>query len=473
MRCNPACRFPQIGNDSLRQSAQVDHLPHLHRGRAGEAEQVRAELFDAPRARLHLIDAVLMLGIFYGWWIVAVAFLTHCVTTGIVFYSFGVFLTVLTEAFGWSRAEVSWGFSLVAVCGAVYAPFVGRIVDRRGPRLSQIIGALALAGGFALLRGIESRLAFYLVMGGLVSLGATALGPLPSNTAVANWFVRRRGRALGLATAGISMGGVIFVPLTQYLVEHIGWRNAFGALALIIVAVVIPPVAWLMVRRPEDLGLCPDGGERGGATGLDLELEIERSLAAPEAMRQRNFWLITVSFALTVLGLSATLIHQVSFLRDRGIPAGAAAWTLGATAGVGVVGKLGFGYLLDNFDQRHVIVWCFGLQALGLALLMATFNVWTLALFVVVYGFAMGGNATLQATILGDCFGRLYYGAIAGRMQPFIVIGQAIGTPLVGAIRDSGGSYIPAFAMILVLNVVAMACIARLRLPGKTKGPPG
>ncbi|HUI25091.1 MAG TPA: MFS transporter [Candidatus Kryptonia bacterium] len=402
---------------------------------------------------------------FYGWWIVAVAFVTHCVTTGIVFYSFGVFLTVLTDAFGWSRAEVSWGFSLVSLCGAVYAPLVGRAIDRYGPRPSQIVGALAMASGFVLLRGIESRTAFYLLMGGVVSLGSTALGPLPSNTAVSNWFVKLRGRALGISTAGISMGGVIFVPLTQFLIDRLGWRDAFAALGVLIVVIVIPPVAWLMVRRPEDLGLRPDGGARSSAATAAFEHEYERSFTPREAMRHRNFWLITAAFALTVMGLSATLLHQVSFLRDRGISAAAAALTLGATAGVGVVGKLGFGYLLDHFGQRRVIVGCFALQALGVVVLAATYNGWMLALFVVVYGFAMGGNATLQATILGECFGRLYYGAIAGRMTPFIVIGQALGVPLLGMIRDRFGSYVPAFVGVVVLNVLAIALIARLDVP--------
>ncbi len=409
--------------------------------------------------------------VFYGWWIVAVAFLTLCITTGIVFYSFGVFLSVLGESFGWSRAEVSWGFSLVALCGAAYAPVVGRLVDRQGPRVAQVIGALSMAVGFILLRNIESKTSFYLLMGGFVSFGSTALGPLASNTAVANWFVRLRGRALGISTAGISMGGVIFVPLTQYLIERLGWRDAFAALGVIIVVVALPPVIWLMVRRPEDMGLHPDGGGRERSPRLDLHEEIEHSMTPQEAMHQRNFWLITVSFALTVMGLSATLLHQVSFLRDRGISAAAAALTLGATAGVGVVGKLGFGYLLDAFEQRRVIVWCFALQALGVALLMATFNGWMLALFVVVYGFAMGGNATLQATILGECFGRLYYGAIAGRMMPFIVVGQALGIPLMGQVRDTTGTYIPAFAAILVMNLVAIACIAGLELPGPRGGP--
>ena len=400
---------------------------------------------------------------FYGWRIVAVAFLTHCITTGIVFYSFGVFLSTLSEQFSWSRAQVSFGFSLAALCGAVYSPFVGRIVDRFGPRPSQLAGAAAMAVGFFGLRGINSLMEFYILMGAVVSFGSTALGPLPSNTAVANWFVRLRGRALGISTAGISMGGVIFVPLTQFLIDRYGWRNAFAALGVFILVVAVPPVALFMRRSPESMGLRPDGAAapRHGVA-LDLDREIERSWTPAQAMRHLNFWLIAAAFALTVMGLSATLLHLITFLRDRGISSTDASWALGATAGVGVLGKLGFGALLDRFEQRHVIIWCFGLQALGVLLLMATTGWVTLALFVVIYGFAMGGNATLQATVLGECFGRLHYGAIAGRMNPFIVTIQALSIPLAGAIRDAMGTYLPAFAAIFVANIGAIACIARL-----------
>jgi len=400
---------------------------------------------------------------FYGWRIVAVAFLTHCITTGIVFYSFGVFLSSLSEHFNWSRAQVSFGFSLVALCGAVYSPFVGRIVDRFGPRPSQLAGAAAMAAGFLWLRGINGLTEFYILMGGMVSFGSTALGPLPSNTAVANWFVRRRGRALGISTAGISMGGVIFVPLTQFLIEHYGWRNAFTILGVFILVVAVPPVALFMRRSPESMGLRPDGAvPPPQGTALDLDREIERSWTPAQAMRHANFWLITMAFALTVMGLSATLLHLISFLRDRGISAAHASWALGATAGVGVVGKLGFGALLDRFEQRRVIVWCFGLQALGVALLAITSGWVTLALFVLVYGFAMGGNATLQATVLGECFGRLHYGAIAGRMNPFIVVIQALAIPMAGAVRDATGTYLPALLAIFLANIAAVGCIARL-----------
>jgi sugar phosphate permease len=231
-----------------------------------------------------------MTGVFYGWWIVAVAFLTHCVTVGLVFYSFGVFLPTLTAHFGWSRAEVSFGFSLVSLCAAVYAPFVGRTVDRFGPRPSQLFGAIVVALGFLLLRRVETLTEFYVLMGLVVSLGATSLGQLPSNAAVANWFVRRRGRALGISTTGISMGGVIFVPLSQFLIDRFGWRDAFGLLGILIVALVVPPVALVMRRSPEAVGLQPDGETvaswaEQGANPTD---PVERSWTPSQAVRHRR-----------------------------------------------------------------------------------------------------------------------------------------------------------------------------------------
>ncbi len=400
---------------------------------------------------------------FYGWLIVGTAFVTLCVNTGIVFYSFGVFLSVLTAHFGWTRAQVSFGFSLVTLFGALYSPFIGRAVDRVGPRPVQLVGGFLMALGFVLLRGVDSLRGFYLIMGLLVSLGSTGLGNLPSNAAVARWFVRGRGRALGISTAGLSMGGVIFVPLTQWLIDAYGWRNSFLVLGVLVALIALPPVALFMRRAPEDLGLRPDGDAppRPGVP-IDFDAELERSWTPAQAMQHRNFWLIAGAFSLTVLGISTTLLHQVAFLRDRGLDPAYASWVLGATAGVGVLGKLGFGFLLERYGHRRIIMWCFGLQALGVLCLLLPTHVVTLAIYVGLYGFAMGGNATLQATIIGECFGRLHYGSIAGRMTPIIVLAQAVGIPLAGAIRDAMGSYVPAFLVIVVGSVLAVACIARL-----------
>jgi predicted MFS family arabinose efflux permease len=296
----------------------------------------------------------------------------------------------------------------------------------------------------------------------LVSLGSTALGPIPSNSAVAGWFLRRRGRALGIATAGISMGGVIFVPLAQTLITEFGWRSAFQVLGALVICVAVVPIAFVMRKPPVDLPAEERMPSRS-TTGLDFE--IEHSVTARDAVRDPNFWLIAGAFSLTVMGLSAILLHQVPLLIDFGVTPGHAALALGATAGVGVIGKLGFGALLDRVEQRRVIVGCFLAQAAGLLLLPFARSPAMLGLYVVVYGYSMGGNATLQATVLGECFGRRHYGAIAGRMGPLIVLSQAVAVPLVGWLRDRTGSYLPAIAVIEVMTLAAALCISRLRPP--------
>lgn len=400
---------------------------------------------------------------YYGWRIVAVAFLTHCLNVGCVFYSFGVFFTPLIQEFGWSRAQLSWGFSSVSIVGAVWSPFVGRVVDRYGPRPSQLFGAVVLGGTFMLLSTVRSLAQYYLLMALLVSLGSTALGPIPSNSAVAGWFLRRRGRALGLATAGISMGGVVFVPLAQTLITHFGWRHAFVALGTLVIGLGLAPIAFVMRKPPAELPpeeRMPSTADRGG-----VAFEMEHSVTAPEAVRDPNFWLIAGAFSLTVMGLSAVLLHQMPLLIDLGVSPAHAALALGATAGVGVIGKLGFGALLERVEQRRVIVGCFLAQAAGLLLLPFARVPALLALYVVVYGYAMGGNATLQATVLGECFGRRHYGAIAGRIGPIIVLSQAVAVPLVGWLRDRTGSYLPAIGVIEVMTLAAALCISRLRPP--------
>src|SRR5436309_7014436 len=221
--------------------------------------------------------------IFPGWWIVLVAFICHAVNTGMIFYAWGVFFRLLAEAFG-GHAPVASGFSVLQFAAAGYSLFVGRAVDRHGSRPVEIVGALVLAVGFLLLSRVHSLAALYLCLAGPVALGSTCIGHLPNNAAVARWFVRKRGRALGAATAGISAGGIVFAPLAQQLITRYGWRTAFVVLGLLAVTIVFPPVVLFMRRDPADLGLAPDGDDvdahpRRSADDLTtLDRELERSV---------------------------------------------------------------------------------------------------------------------------------------------------------------------------------------------------
>jgi MFS family permease len=405
--------------------------------------------------------------VFHGWWIVLVTFVCNAVNTGLVFYAWGIFLTPLATEFG-GRGRVAGAYSTMQLASSCYGLVVGRLVDRHGARPVGVAGACALALGFLLLSQAGSLVAIYACLAVPVAIGSTCLGPLTSNTAVARWFIRRRGQALGVSTAGISAGGIVFAPLMQYLVVRIGWRGAFAVAALIVVVLVIPLVLGLMRRDPADLGLLPDGTGAAGASAddvADLRHELERSIRPEAAMRQRNFWLLAAAFGLTFAGLSAVLLYQVPLLLDRGIDESHAAFVLSATAAMGVIGKLGFGTLLDRFDQRRIAAMCFSLQTVGVGLLWLGTSAPLLACYVVLYGYAMGGNATLLASLIGRTFGRLHYGAIGGRMSPVLVLAPVLGVPATGFLRDATGSYGPALAAVMLMSALAAIIVTRIRLP--------
>jgi MFS family permease len=410
--------------------------------------------------------------IFHGWWIVVAAFVSHAVNVGLMFYAWSVFLTPLAAEFG-GRGPVALGYSFSQFAVAGYGLVVGRLVDRRGARSVETFGACVMALGFFLLSQVRSLPVLYLCLAGPVALGSTCIGALPNNAAVARWFVVRRGRALGIATAGISAGGIVFAPLAQYLITHIGWRAAYTVLATLVLVLVLPPVLAFMRRDPADLGLVPDGEpaptrRRTQESLAAVERELEHSVRPDVAVRQASFWLLALAFGLTMAGLSGVLLYQIPLLIDRGMPATRASLVLGATAAMGVVGKLGFGALLDRFDQRRVAAVCFCLQAAGVLLLWQTRGVWLLACYVVLYGYAMGGNATLQASLVAEAFGRGHFGAISSRLVPFVVAAQAIGVPATGYLRDATGSFGPALATIVVASLVAAVVVLQVRLPART-----
>src|SRR5437764_309118 len=202
-------------------------------------------------------------------------------------------------------------------------------------------------------------------------------GETPRNAPIFHgWWIVLVAFISHAVTAGISAGGIVFAPLAERLVTAFGWRAAFAVLGVLAAVIVLPPVMLFMRRDPSELGLLPDGlAAAAHASPADLALvehEIERSIRPEVAFRQANFWLMAAAFSLTMAGLASVLLYQMPLLVDRGLPESAASLGLGATAAMGVVGKLGFGALLDRFDQRRVAAVCFCLQSAGVLLLWTT-----------------------------------------------------------------------------------------------------
>src|SRR5579875_535436 len=204
--------------------------------------------------------------VFHGWWIVLVAFLCFAVNTGLIFYAWSIFLVPLATAFG-GHARVAGAYSTMQAVSALAGLWVGRVVDRRGARPVEIAGTLLLVAGFLGMSQVRTLPQLYCCMAGPIALGSTCIAGLPNNAAVARWFVRKRGRALGISTAGISAGGIVFAPLAQFLTVRVGWRAAYALLGGLVAVLLLPPFLLFMRRDPADLGLLPDGERTGGSAG--------------------------------------------------------------------------------------------------------------------------------------------------------------------------------------------------------------
>jgi sugar phosphate permease len=266
---------------------------------------------------------------FFGYWIVAFAFLCLTMCIGCGSFVFSLFVSPLQTDLNWSRGEIMVGFTIFWVMMGVASPLFGRVLDRHGARRAIPIGAVVMGLGFVLLSTANSLPVFYLGYV-LVGWGAAGIGPVPTSAIVWNWFRKKRGTAVGITSAGIGAGGVVMAPIVGYLLENFDWRTAYLAMAIIIWLVIIPLSLLIVRTRPEEMGLHPDGdaqpvADRDGATG-----GVVWGFTLRQAAATIPFWLIGISYLLGNFSSMGGLQAQVPNLNDIGFPTATAAAALGA-----------------------------------------------------------------------------------------------------------------------------------------------
>ena len=402
--------------------------------------------------------------LFLGWRMVAVAFLVDFIAVGFFFYSYGIFFKAIAVEFGDSRFGVSIGVTVTQGVGALLAPFIGRALDRFPLKNVMACGAISMGTGFGLLGLVQTPLQFYLVLGVFVGFGAGAMGQLATSKLVSNWFVLKRGSALGIAATGISVSGVIMPAISAWIIATFGWREAFMTYGLITFLVVVPVVLRLVISRPEDVGLLPDG-----ATEKDSLPPPKPPLRTRDFLSQPNFWVL-----LTVIGLlfciqSATLIHMVPKLTDSGLSLVAASGIASATAGFGIMGKLIFGALVDRWDVRHALWLGIGFQFVGQLMMVFMEGHLVFLIGACFFGFGMGGVVPMQGAVVGAAFGRESFGRVLGAMRPPMAVLHLAGTPFAGWVYDVTGSYRPASLTFLVLYLIAAVVVLALKVETRSK----
>lgn len=408
--------------------------------------------------------------VFYGWWIVAAAFVIALYIGGVVFYGFTAIFEPIANEFGWSYAQVSVAASLRGLETGLLAPVIGMLVDRWGPRRLLLIGAVATATGLFLLSRVNSLLMFYGAFL-LLAIGMSNCTVTVLMTAVANWFHERVGTATGIAVCGFGFGGLL-IPVIVRLVEAYDWRTTVVILGIGVLAIV-GPLSLLFRHKPEQYGYLPDGRastdeSRNGLGGGDEE---EPHVGPKQALRSSSFWRIVLPFSYHVMAVSAIATHVMPYLSSIGVGRDSASLVATGIPLISVGGRLGLGWLADRSDRRKVCAAAYTTMGLGLLCFAAAPDVgpWVLAPFLLFFGVGYGGNNALRPSLARQFFGRRTFGSVFGFMIGINMLGGMIGPPVAGWVFDTFGQYQGVWLVFAVLAVGAVASV--LSLPRTTGSP--
>ena len=387
---------------------------------------------------------------FYGWVIVAISFLADLLSAGTGGYTLGLYFATMGREFGWTRTQFTFSRTVSSLVNGVSAPAVGYLVDRLGARPVMVVGALIGAAGLALTSVVQEPWQFYLVYGGIGALGVAEFGNLSNTVALSKWFIRKRGRAIAIATMGVSSGGVFLIPLTGFFIESFGWRASWVLIGGMVLLLVFVPTLLFMRSTPEEMGLRPDGGlltdasvaVTGGALALAQArtASTEVSWTLREAVRTRAFWLLIPAFNLGSMGLGSLLLHQIPLIQDKGFTEEAttvasvmALWAL--------ISKPFWGFLLERFHVRYCTMLSFIIAAAGIMVLMVADNIPLLYLYAILFGVGIGAQPITNPVAWANYFGRGFIGTIRGIVAPFQVLSGAFAPLFAAWIYDTYGSY--------------------------------
>ena len=416
---------------------------------------------------------------FYGWVIVAVTFVTMGIGVN-ARTAFSLLFPPILDEFHWDRGVTAGAFSFGFIVSGILSPLIGRMMDRFGPRSVMELGTGLMAAGFLLAPFTSEPWHLYLTIGVLVGGGSVCLGYSGQSLYLPNWFVRTRGLAIGLAFSGVGLGSVTLLPWVQSAILGAGWREACWMLGLLIL-IVLTPINLLLRKRPEDLGLRPDGDAVRDASAAPRPSNIvDPAWAATDwtlgrAVRTARFWWLALGYFGALYAWYAVQVHQTKYLQEIGFSATRAAWALGLVSLIGVAGQISLGHLSDRIGRE----WVWAISNLGFvicyfALLMLRHDpsMFWLYLMVAAQGGLGYGLTAVMGAMVAEIFQGPHFGGIFGTVMLAALLGGAAGPWLTGALHDALGDYTLAFWLGVFMSVLSALAIWRAS-PGKVRAVAG
>ena len=402
---------------------------------------------------------------FYGWIIVAVTFVTMAIGVN-ARTAFSLLFPPILSEFGWERGVTAGAFWFGFVVSGAVSPLIGRLMDRAGPRAVMELGVALMAGGLLLAPLTSEPWHLYLTIGVMVGTGSTCLGYSGQSQFLPNWFVRRRGLAMGIAFAGVGIGSVTLLPWVQQMIETTGWRTACTAMG-IVVLIVLAPINLLLRKRPQDIGLEPDGDAAPTASSAKPVSNIlDTAWAGTDwtlgrALATSRFWWIALGYSCGLYIWYAVQVHQTKYLLDIGFSPNVGVWALGVVSLLGIPGQIVLGHLSDRIGREAIwAISCAGFAICFACLSVLKYEPSLLLVYLMVFtqGALGYGLTSVMGAVVLEIFQGAHYGSIFGCIMLAALAGGAAGPWVTGFIHDLTGSYAIAFA--IGIGVSALSALA-------------
>ena len=395
---------------------------------------------------------------FYGWTIAWTFALTETISWGILYYAFSVFLVPMQEQFGWSAAAITGAYSLAILVSGLVAPWVGRWLDRHGPRALMTAGSIAGTLLVLAWSRVDTLAGFYAIWIGIGLAQAVTLYE-PAFASLTQWFERDRGRALLLVTIAAGFASTIFLPLAGWLIDLAGWRTALVILAVILAVLTIPPHALVLRRRPADLGLLPDGADApahpassprpAGTSGHDVR----------RVLRENGFWWMTLAFWLHTFASIAVAVHMIAYLTERGDGATFAAAMTGLIGAAQVAARIVAIALERRYSQIALTSLFFAQQAVAIAILLLWEQPIGVLVAVVFLGMGRGAVTLLRPGLIARFYGTTNFGAISG-VQTLILTGARASAPVAAGVGYAlADGYTAVFWVLVGVSLASVAAL--------------
>ncbi len=398
-------------------------------------------------------------GFYYGWVIVAVMAVSRAVTMGMGSLNFGLFIKPMGDQLGIGRADFGWAQTARQVSSSVTSPAVGWLLDRYGARVMLPVAVTLTSGamiGLAYISHAWQLVVLFAVMG---LVGLSGPGALVTSVPVLKWFVVDRGRAVAFMSLGVPFGALVFIPLTQFLINVGGWEMAWIVLAVIGIGVVVPLTGVFVRRQPEDIGLLPDGAvardSEDGDSGEPVAASEEVSWTVSEAMRSTTLWRLVIVFSAVSLATSTVGLHRIPSFMDKGLDPTLISFATAFDAVCAGISTFSFGMLVRYIPARFLGATGFMMLATASVLTIYANNITIVFVSMAVFGLGIGGMMFLQNFIWADYFGRESVGSIRGLVNPINLVLGGVGAPVAGYIYDFTGTYDPAWWVGVALMVFA------------------